>query len=390
MTNLSRCADEPELISTMCGIAGIWAYHYAANGVERSELLAMRDHMVRRGPDGSGIWVADDERIGLAHRRLAIIDLSDNGLQPMHTEDGRYVVTFNGEIYNYKALRRALIAKGYRFRTESDTEVLLHLYAERGAEMVHELRGMFAFALWDARERVMILARDPYGIKPLYYSDDGWTCRFASQVKALLAGGAISTEPDPAGQVGFYLFGSVPEPFTTLRAIRSVPSGTTVFIDRKGPALPRRYHSIGSVYRDAEGQAPPAHDVHEAMREALLNSVRSHLVADVPVGAFLSSGIDSGALVGLMRDAGAGEIKTVTVGLDEFRGSLQDETPIAAEVARQYDTKHTTRIVTRAEFDADLPYIMDAMDQPSIDGINTWFVAKAARESGLKVAVSGL
>jgi asparagine synthase (glutamine-hydrolysing) len=374
----------------MCGIAGIWAYHYAANGVERSELLAMRDQMVHRGPDGSGIWIADDERIGLAHRRLAIIDLSDNGLQPMQTEDGRFVITFNGEIYNYKDLRRSLITRGYRFRTESDTEVLLHLYAERGAEMVHELRGMFAFALWDTRERVMMLARDPYGIKPLYYSDDGWTCRFASQVKALLAGGAISTEPDPAGQVGFYLFGSVPEPFTTLRAIRSVPSGATVFIDRKGPALPRRYHSIASVYRDAEEQEPRARNAHEDMREALLDSVRGHLVADVPVGAFLSSGIDSGALVGLMRDVGAGEIRTVTVGFDEFRGSSQDETPIAAEVARQYDTKHTTRIVTRAEFDADLPRIMDAMDQPSIDGINTWFVAKAARELGLKVAVSGL
>jgi asparagine synthase (glutamine-hydrolysing) len=374
----------------MCGIAGVWAYHYAANGVERAELLAMRDHMARRGPDGSGIWLGDDERIGLTHRRLAIIDLSDNGLQPMHTEDRRFVITFNGEIYNYKELRRALIAKGYRFRTDSDTEVLLHLYAERGVEMVRELRGMFAFALWDARERLVVLARDPYGIKPLYYSDDGWTCRFASQVKALVAGGAISAEPDPAGQVGFYLFGSVPEPFTTLRAIRSVPSGSTIVVDRKGPALPRRYHSIASVYRDAERKNISTPDERGATRDALLDSVRSHLVADVPVGAFLSSGIDSGALVGLMRDAGAGEIRTVTIGFDEFRGAPQDETPFAAEVARQYDTKHTTRVITRAEFEADLPRIMDAMDQPSIDGVNTWFVAKAARELGLKVAVSGL
>ena len=374
----------------MCGIAGVWAYHYAANGVDQPELLAMRDYMARRGPDGSGIWLADDRRIGFAHRRLAIIDLSDNGLQPMHSADGRFVITFNGEIYNYKELRRALKAKGYRFRTESDTEVLLHLYAERGIEMVHQLRGMFAFAIWDARERIVVLARDPYGIKPLYYSDDGWTCRFASQVKALLAGGAISSEPDPAGEVGFYLFGSVPEPYTTWRAIRSVPSGATVVIDRKGPGLPWRYHSIAAVYRDAERQELPAPDQQDAVRDALLDSVRSHLVADVPVGAFLSSGVDSGALVGLMRDAGAGEIRTVTVGFDEFRGLQQDETPFAAEIARQYCTQHTTRIVTRAEFETDLPRIMEAMDQPSIDGINTWFVAKAAREQGLKVAVSGL
>ena len=161
----------------MCGIAGIFSYNDAANGVDRSELIAMGDHMKQRGPDGSGIWISDGERIGLAHRRLAIIDLSDNGLQPMQTEDGRFVVSFNGEIYNYKELRSSLRARGYQFRTESDTEVLLHLYADRGVEMVRDLRGMFAFALWDTRERVLVLARDPYGIKPLYYSDDGRTCR---------------------------------------------------------------------------------------------------------------------------------------------------------------------------------------------------------------------
>jgi asparagine synthase (glutamine-hydrolysing) len=374
----------------MCGIAGVWAYHYAANGVDRRELLAMRDDMARRGPDGSGMWLADDGRIGLAHRRLAIIDLSDNALQPMHSEDGRFVIAFNGEIYNYKDLRHSLRAKGHRFRTESDTEVLLHLYAEHGIAMVHHLRGMFAFALWDSHERIVVLARDPFGIKPLYYSDDGWTCRFASQVKALLAGGAISRDPDPAGEVGFYLFGSVPEPFTSWRAIRSLPSGTTIVIDRKGPSPPVRYHSIAAVYRNNERPEGEAPERQEAIRAALLDSVRSHMVADVPVGAFLSSGIDSGALVGLMRDAGAGEIRTVTVGFDEFRGLQQDETPLAAELARQYGTQHTTRIVTRAEFESDLPNILSAMDQPSIDGINTWFVAKAAREIGLKVAISGL
>src|ERR1700730_2579282 len=183
----------------MCGIAGIFDYHHAEGGVARPELIAMSDHMKRRGPDGEGIWLAEDARTGLAHRRLAIIDLSDTGRQPMQTEDGRYVITFNGEIYNYKELRSALKAAGYRFRTESDTEVMLHLYAHRGIEMVRELRGMFAFALWDTRERVLVLARDPYGIKPLYYSDDGHTVRFASQVKALLATGTIARDVDQAG-----------------------------------------------------------------------------------------------------------------------------------------------------------------------------------------------
>jgi len=374
----------------MCGIAGICAYHDAARDIERSELGAMSDHMRRRGPDGNGIWVAGDERTGFAHRRLAIIDLSDTGRQPMQTEDGRFVITFNGEIYNYKELRSSLKAAGYRFRTESDTEVMLHLYAHRGIEMVRELRGMFAFALWDARERVLVLARDPYGIKPLYYSDDGHSVRFASQVKALLATGAIARDVDPAGAVGFYLFGSVPEPFTTFRAIRSVPSGATIVVDRNGPGSPRPFYSIAQIYRAAEQHERSESDAGATVREALLDSVRNHLVADVPVGAFLSSGVDSGALVGLMRDAGAQSITTVTVGFDEFRGLPQDETPLAAEVAHLYGTQHSTRIVTRTEFEADMPRIIEAMDQPSIDGINTWFVAKAARELGLKVAVSGL
>jgi len=374
----------------MCGIAGIYPYHQGALGVASAELIAMNDHMKQRGPDGSGIWIGDDGRIGLAHRRLAIIDLSDNGAQPMQSEDGRFVVSFNGEIYNYKELRSALQKAGYRFRTESDTEVLLHLYAHRGLDMVRDLRGMFAFGLWDARDRVLVLARDPYGIKPLYYSDDGRTCRFASQVKALLRTGALATDLDPAGQVGFYLFGSVPEPFTIWRGIRSVPSGSTLVVDCNGAGKPRSYHSISRVYRDAEQARRSVPDPQPALRDALLDSVRSHLVADVPVGAFLSSGVDSGALVGLMRDAGAQSIATVTIGFDEFRGLPQDETILAAEVARQYGTQHTTRVVTRAEFESDLPLIMAAMDQPSIDGINTWFVAKAARELGLKVAISGL
>ena len=374
----------------MCGIAGIHAYHYAANPVARGEILAMSDHMATRGPDGSGLWIDDAARLGFAHRRLAIIALSEAARQPMATPDGRYVVVFNGEIYNYAELRADLIAEGVRFRSCSDTEVLLHLYVARGAQMIHALRGMFAFAIWDSVERTLLLARDPYGIKPLYYCDDGWTFRFASQVKTLLAGGAVSREPDPAGQVGFFLFGSVPEPFTSYRAIRAAPAGAMIRVDCAGmhPAL--RYHSIASVYR--EGAAAPKRDA-EAKRqfnEGVLDSVRHHLVSDVPVGAFLSAGVDSGALVGLMRDAGASAIHTVTIGFEDFSGSQQDETPLAAEVARAYETKHSTRIVSRAELEADLPRIFEAMDQPSIDGVNMWFASKAARELGLKVAISGL
>ena len=175
----------------MCGIAGVYAYHYAANAVRRDELLRIRDHMAARGPDDAGTWFAADGRVGFAHRRLSIIDLSERSAQPMLSADGDLVITFNGEIYNYRALRRALEAEGRSFRTQSDTEVLLHLYAVKGAAMLDDLRGMFAFAIWDAKRGELFAARDRFGIKPFYYADDGWTFRFASQVKALLAGGAL-------------------------------------------------------------------------------------------------------------------------------------------------------------------------------------------------------
>jgi asparagine synthase (glutamine-hydrolysing) len=350
--------------------------------------------MAARGPDGEGAWVSEDSRVGFGHRRLSIIDLSESGAQPMVSADGQLVVTFNGEIYNYKALRQELEARGRVFRTQSDTEVVLHLYAAKGAAMVHDLRGMFAFGLWDADKRTLLLARDPYGIKPLYYADDGWTLRFASQVKALLAGGRVSRDPEPAGLVGFYLWGSVPEHFTTVADIRSVPAGSYVLIVRAGAGTPVRYHSIASFYCEAEQrgrhQTLSAQQQRDEIREAVLDSVRHHLVADVPVGAFLSAGIDSGALVGLMRDAGQSEIQTVTLAFEEFQGRADDEAPLAAAVARLYGTRHTTRVVTQQEFRADLPRVLEAMDQPTIDGVNTWFVSKAARELGLKVAVSGL
>jgi asparagine synthase (glutamine-hydrolysing) len=374
----------------MCGINGVYAFHYAANPIHTDELRRSRDAMATRGPDAAGLWVSSDHRVGFGHRRLSIIDLSVAGAQPMSSTDGRFVITFNGEIYNHIALRRQLEARGHVFRSRSDTEVLLHLYAAIGPEMVRDLRGMFAFAIWDAERRNLVLARDPYGIKPLFYADDGWTLRFASQVKALVAGGGVSKERDSAGQVGFYLFGSVPEPFTMYRAIRALPAGATVLVDKLGAHEPQRYHSIAKVYRDAERRKEPTADAGARFRAALLDSVDHHLVADVPVGAFLSSGIDSSALVGLMRDAGQQEIQTVTLCFEEFRGRPEDEAPLAAQVARVYGASHTTRIVSEGEFRDDLPRILEAMDQPSIDGINTWFVAKAARELGLKVAISGL
>ncbi len=377
----------------MCGIAGIYAYRDTPGPLDLTELRAMRDHMAVRGPDGCGEWVSADGRIGFGHRRLAIIDLSEQAAQPMVSADGAAVIAFNGEIYNYKALRAGLEAKGGALHTQSDTEVLLHLYALKGAAMVHDLRGMFAVALWDAARGGLLLARDPYGIKPLYYADDGRTLRFASQVKALVAGGRIGLDPDPAGWAGFFLFGSVPEPYTVHSAVRAVEAGTTLWIDRCGPARPTRYFAVSRPFAAAPKKlAPtPTVDARERIRTALLDSVRHHLVADVPVGIFLSSGIDSATLLGLMRDAGQKrDVEAITLRYDEFHRRRDDEAPLAAFTARHYGARHTIRTVTREEFRVDLPKIFAAMDQPTIDGINTWFVAKAARERGLKAALSGL
>jgi len=273
----------------MCGINGIFAYHSASSAPEEAELLRTRKAMRARGPDGSGAWWSLDRRCGLGHRRLSIIDLSDRASQPMISDDSRLVVVFNGEIYNYPQLRAQLEAEGVRFRTTSDTEALLHLYALFGHDMVHHLRGMFALAIWDGNRRGLFLARDPYGIKPLHTANDGWTFRFASQVKALLAGGHISRDPEPAGIVGFHLFGSVPEPFTLYRDIRALPAGHTQWVD--------------------EGAANPASaaEIPGRVRAGALDSMRAHLLADVEVGIFLSAGGDSGALLGCMRDAGQHE-----------------------------------------------------------------------------------
>jgi asparagine synthase (glutamine-hydrolysing) len=308
----------------------------------------------------------------------------------MTSADGNLVVTFNGEIYNYQALRAELEAAGVRFRTTSDTEALLHLYARHGTAMVDRLRGMFAFAIWDETRRELFLARDPYGIKPLYTANDGWTFRFASQVKALVAGGRVSRDPEPAGIAGFHLFGSVPEPFTFYRDVRALPAGHMQRIDMAGPREPRPFANLAAILAAGASDPAPAGELGERLRAGALDSVRAHLLADVEVGMFLSAGVDSGALLGLMADTGQRQIRAITLAFDEFRGTAEDEAPLARHLAERYGARHIVRRVDEREFREKLPAIIEAMDQPSIDGVNSWFVAKAAKEAGLKVALSGL
>jgi asparagine synthase (glutamine-hydrolysing) len=376
----------------MCGICGVFCYMPDAPLARREELLAMRESMAKRGPDGSGIWFASNGTAGLGHRRLAILDPTEAGAQPMSIAAGRYWITFNGEIYNFRELRDGLEGRGYKFRTNSDTEVLLHLYADEGGEMVRRLRGMFAFAIWDDLERRLFLARDPFGIKPLYYSDGGGVFRFASQVKALLAGGYVDAAPDPAGHVGFFLLGSVPEPWTTYKAIRALPAGSTMTVSMGGPKAPSAYFLLRDEMLRAESEARPVSigETQAIVADALRDSVRHHLVSDVPVGLFLSAGIDSSVVLAAASESARDSMRTVTLGFREYKETGRDETLYATRTAAAYGARHETRLIERRDFDESIDDILASMDQPSIDGVNTWFISRAAAQTGLKVALSGL
>ncbi len=371
----------------MCGLAALFSYHSDAPKIDQLELKLINDRMVRRGPDGEGYWYSDDGRVGLAHRRLAIIDLSEMAHQPMGltTQNQRYLITYNGEIYNFRALRKDLKAQGYEFVTQSDTEVLLRLYECYGSDMVEHLRGMFALVIWDSKLRDLFMARDPFGIKPLYYADNGKTLRVASQVKALLAGGAIDLEPEPAGHVGYFLTGSVPEPYTLYRAVKALSAGHWMRVTSNGGRQTKRY------FDPAQKLAEPALGNNQVdLREALLDSVRAHFIADVPVGVFLSAGLDSASIAGLSAECQGAGLQSITLGFDEYKGQPSDEVPLAERVANLYQMEHQTSRISSNDFDVIYEDLLDVMDQPSIDGVNTYFVARAAAQKGLKVALSGL
>ena len=257
--------------------------------------------------------------------------------------------------------------------------------------MVHALRGMYAFAIWDERDRSMFLARDPFGIKPLYYADDGRSLRFASQVKALLKGGAVDTAPEPAGSVGFVIWGTVPEPYTLYRGIRSLPAGAHLRVTPAGQGAITRYFDVADEFRNAEHMSGAAvSNAAGILHDGLADSIRHHLVADVPVGLFLSAGHDSSILAGLSVQQPGPAPKAVTLGFPEYQGTHDDEVPIARMVAQGFGLDHEAHWIKRSDFDAELPKILDAMDQPSIDGVNAYFVSRAAAQAGLKVAFSGL
>lgn len=375
----------------MCGIAGLFSLR-DTGGLDIPGVLArMSSVLATRGPDASGLWIAPAGNLGFAHRRLSIIDVAARSDQPMHSADGRYTIDFNGEIYNYRELREDLIAKGHTFRTTSDTEVLLGMFAQYGAEMLNRLRGMYAFALWDNRSGELFLARDPFGIKPLYYAEANGVFYFASQVRALLQAPGVDLREEPAGHVGFFVWGSVPEPYTLYRGIHCLPSGSWLQVTGHGVATPQRYASpVAEALQFDSGAIPASQNEADAqVHDALAESLRMHEVADVPVAIFLSAGIDSGMIAALAAESG-NQVETLTLGFDLLRGSANDETVLAARVAEHYGLPHHTRFVGQSTFLEHRERLLELMDQPTMDGVNTYLISWLAHERGFKVALSGL
>jgi asparagine synthase (glutamine-hydrolysing) len=341
----------------------------------------MNSRLVHRGPDSDGLF--DGGRAILAARRLSIIDL-DGGRQPIASEDGNVVVVQNGEIYNYRELRRELEGRGHRFATASDTEVLVHLYEEHGDGFLERLRGMFALALWDARERRLLLARDRFGIKPLYYRLADGALAFASELKAMLELPGFSRRIEPRAMAAYLAFNSIPAPLTIFAEARKLPPGCKLTW-RDGAIAQERYARPGPVPGERP-RADAAGDLAAELRETLRDSVRAHLVADVPVGVLLSGGVDSTALAALATEEGGEGVKTFSIGFEE---SGFDELGRARLVAERYRADHH-ELVLRPDAVELLPKLVEAFDEPFGDSsaVPTYLVSQLAAGE-VKVALSG-
>ncbi len=376
----------------MCGIAGLLKCNEPTTPEDVAAVQRMVDAQVHRGPDDQGIAAlpppclpphGSRPSIVLGHRRLSIIDLSEAGRQPMPNEDGTVWVTYNGEIYNFHELHKELIDRGHRFISRTDTEALVHGYEEWGIHgLLGRLRGMFAFGIWDEHKQCLCVARDRLGKKPAYYLWDGRQFLFASEIKALLASGLVERRLNPAAVVAYFALGSVPAPLTMIAGVEALPPGGYLMVQNGTLDLKRYWH----LSFDEDPSLTEAECI-DRLRTVLQEAVRLRLVSDVPVGAFLSGGIDSSAIVALMREATGGTIRTFSM---VFREQEFNEGAFAKVVAQRFGTEHTQYEVTSGEVLKELPRIIWAMDQPTIDGVNTYFVSKATREAGTIVALSGL
>jgi len=362
----------------MCGICGIFAK--TGEPVNKVCLQRMTQVMRHRGPDQEGYFL--DTTIGLGFRRLSIIDLN-TGDQPMANENNTIQVVFNGEIYNHRELRQKLMSKGHTFRTQSDTEVIVHLYEDKGISFLNDLRGMFALALWDANTHELYLARDPFGIKPLYYTENSGSVLFASELKSLMASGQVPKHLNRQAMWNYFTFQYIPDPHTILSNVHKVPPAHYLHIRHSSSTL----HAYWEATFQPDESKPLSHFT-EGIAHTLRDSVALHMNADVPYGALLSSGVDSSAIVALMRERAA-QVKTFSVG---FSGAPQHMNELAAarQTAAFLGTEHTDIEITSREFQDQLPRLLGYLEEPLADASAhaLYYVSKLASDS-VKVILSG-
>jgi len=361
----------------MCGIAGI--FNFKQDSSDPAAIRRMTDAMAHRGPDATGYY--SDGSVSLGHLRLSIIDLSTAANQPFEDNSGRYHIVFNGEIYNYQYVRSLLT--DYTFNTNGDTEVIIAAYAKWGPACLDHFRGMFAFAIWDRQEKELFIARDRMGVKPLYYYKDDERLVFASELRGILASGLTPRKLDRRAVIEYFTYQSVSYPFSPVEGILQLEAGS--WIKTKNGQLEKQvYWDVTDNAVDFDFSDKAA--VQQRIRQLMLQSIERRLVSDVPVGAFLSGGIDSSAVVGLMAEAGASRPNTFNIA---FREEEYDESGYAELVAKKFNTIHTKILLQPTVFLDELRSALDAMDTPSGDGINTYVVSKAIREKGMTVALSG-
>lgn len=363
----------------MCRIAGI--YNPADRNLNNS-IIQMRDAMQHGGPDDAGVFLHPDLPLAMGHRRLALIDLSPAGHQPMYFPEKELTIVFNGEIYNFQELRHTLQHYGYAFKSTSDTEVILKAYAHWGVDAFARFNGMFALAIWDESKKQLVLARDHAGIKPLYYRLQKNSLYFASEIRSFARCGEIFAE-NPAWQASFLAFGHLPEPVTTLKGVQPLEKGTALIIDL--PSCNYRKHRFFSWHCSEsvklEEEAVPL------LRETIEAAVSRHLISDAPIGLFLSGGIDSSLLAVLAAKTHQEQLHTLSIIFNEKKFS---EELFQQLVVDQVHSQHQSYLVTKDDFNSSLSDALLAMDQPSLDGINTYFISKYARSYGLKAVLSGL
>jgi asparagine synthase (glutamine-hydrolysing) len=368
----------------MCGILGV--REFGDHRIDERLLRRMRDTMLHRGPDAGGIHVTPDGRTGLAHRRLSIVDLSSAGQQPMSNEDGSVWIVFNGEIYNHLEIRRGLEERGHRYRSRTDTETIVHLYEEKGPDCVHDLRGMFAFAIWDRSSGSLMLARDRLGIKPLYYMIQPRRVLFASEIKAILEHPEVRRDIDTEALYHYLTFLTTPAPMTLFSGIRKLPAGHRLLVDASGSVTEEQYWD--AIVPPESATRNPAEFV-ERIRSRLDESIRLRMMSDVPFGVFLSGGIDSSANVALMAGMMDRPVKTFTVGYRDQEG--YNEFRQARRVAELYGTEHHEVVVTNDDMLEFLPRLIHHQDEPIADPVCVplYFVSRLAKERGVTVVQVG-